>query len=334
MDRSDEIMSMSALVSSLRAAGRHHLSAGTFVVRPVTGSYLYRIEQFKQIQKMLGNGAKIESETFQVGGHDWRIRCYPNGEEGYEGFIGLYLEHASLDRTGDATADFRMSILDHTGKPLWTEGHAQLSEEIDDESEGDAQTFSIGKRTRWGWSDFMKVEDLDDEEHLKDGSLIIVCDVTVLNMRTIEYRDGMASTTTTQVPSESKEGADPDMEIEVGRVTIPANRSMLAAQSPVFKEELMPTKIRVEGIDADVFKALLYFICTNTLPQETLAKMAKPLLVAADRYKLEKMKLVCEEALCGQISMESVTNTLAFAEQHCCNVLKEACTQFLADFSF
>uniref|UniRef100_R7W1Q6 Speckle-type POZ protein-like protein n=2 Tax=Aegilops tauschii TaxID=37682 RepID=R7W1Q6_AEGTA len=303
---------MSALVSSLRAAGRHHLSAGTFVVRPVTGFYLYRIEQFKQIQKMLGNGAKIESETFRVGGHDWRVRCYPNGEEGYEGFIGLYLEHASLERTGDATADFRMSILDHTGKPSWTEGNAQLLEEIDDESEGDAQTFSIGKRTRWGWSDFMKVEDLDDKEHLKDGCLIIVCDVTVLDMHTIKYRDGMASTTTmvppsklhrepTEVPSESKEGSDPYMEIEVGRGTIPANRSMLAARSPVFKEELMPTKIHVEGIDADVFKALLHFIYTNTLPQEmeqqeTLAKMAKPLLVAADRYKLEKMKLVCEES--------------------------------------
>ncbi|KAF6982416.1 hypothetical protein CFC21_000807 [Triticum aestivum] len=332
-------MSMSALVSSLRAAGRHHLSAGTFIVRPVTGSYLYRIEQFKQIKKMLGNGAKIESDTFRVGGHDWRIRCYPNGKEGYEGFISLYLEHASLDRTGDATADFRMSILDHTGKPLWTEGHAQLSEEIDDESEGDAQTFSIGKRTRWGWSDFMKVDDLDDKEHLKDGSLIIVCDITVLDMRSIEYRDGMASTTTMEVPSESKEEADPDMEIEVGGVTFPANRSMLTARSPVFKEELVPTKIHIDGIDADVFKALLHFIYTDRLPQEmeeqeTLAKIVKPLLVAADRYKLEKMKQVCEEALCGQISMESVTATLAFAEQHCCSMLKEACTQFLADFSF
>ncbi|VAH13795.1 unnamed protein product [Triticum turgidum subsp. durum] len=287
---------------------------------------------------------------FRVGGHDWRIRCYPNGEEGYEGFIGLYLEHASLDRTGDATPDFRMSILDHTGKLLWTEGHAQLSEEIDDESKGDAQTFSIGKGIMWGWSDFMKVEDLDDKKHLKDGSLIIVCDVTVLDMRTIEYRDGMASTATTvppselhreptEVRSESKEGANPDMEIQVGGVTFPANRSMLAARSPVFKEELMPTNIRVDGIDADVFKALLYFIYTDKLPQEieeegTLAKMAKPLLVAADRYKLEKLKLVCEEALCGQIDMESVANTLAFAEQHCCSMLKDACTQFLADFSF
>lgn len=164
---------MSALVSALRAAGRHHLSAGTLITRPVTGSYLFRIEQFKRIQKMLGNGTMIESGTFRVGGHDWRIRCYPNGEKGHEGFIALYLVHASHDRTGDATADFFMSILDRIGKPSWSDGEAQIPEEIDDETEGDAQNFSI-RGDRWGWREFMKVEDLDDEEHLKDGCLTIV----------------------------------------------------------------------------------------------------------------------------------------------------------------
>ncbi|KAE8820532.1 Speckle-type POZ protein-like protein [Hordeum vulgare] len=246
MDRSDEITSISTVVSSLRAAGRHHLSAGTFAVRPVTGSYLFRIEQFKQIQKMLGNDTMIESGTFRVGGHDWRLRCYPSGEEGYEGFIGLHLKHASLERTGDTTADFHMSILDHT-----------------------CRKKSMMRA---------KAENLDDEEHLKDGCLSILCDVTVLDMRTTDYRDEMASTSTTAPPSElhresmevlseSKEGADPDLEIEVGRVTFPAKRPMLAARPPVFKTKLIPTKIRV-------------------------------------------------------------------AEEHCCRVLNEACTQFFADFSF
>ncbi|XP_020178334.2 BTB/POZ and MATH domain-containing protein 1-like [Aegilops tauschii subsp. strangulata] len=96
------------------------------------------------------------------------------------------------------------------------------------------------------------------------------------------------------------------------------------------------TRIRVDGTDAGVFKALLHFIYTDALPEEmakreTLATMAKPLLVAADRYKLDRLKLICEEALCGHINIFSVGATLAFAEQHCCRVLKEACMHFLAD---
>ncbi|KAM0912885.1 hypothetical protein ACQ4PT_012499 [Festuca glaucescens] len=84
-------MSLSALVSSLRTAGRQRLSAGTLVTTPVTGSYLFRIDQYTRLQKMVDVDTMIESETFSVGGHDWRIRCYPNGIEGHEGFISLYL---------------------------------------------------------------------------------------------------------------------------------------------------------------------------------------------------------------------------------------------------
>ncbi|KAF6982421.1 hypothetical protein CFC21_000812 [Triticum aestivum] len=342
---------MSALVSALRAAGRHHLSAGTLITRPVTGSYLFRIDQYKCIQKMVGNGTVIKSATFGAGGHDWRIKCYPRGEVGYRGYISLYLEHASHGRTGDATADYCMSILDHAGNPSWTKGNAQLSDETDSESESETETQAnnFSNHDAFGWGAFMKIEDLDEEEHLKDGCLCILCDVTVLDMRTTDYGARRASTGAMVPPPglhrqltedlwESKEGAD--VEIEVGGETFPAHRWMLAAVSPIFMAELLrspaATRIRVDGIDAGVFKALLHFIYTDALPeemakQEALATMAKPLLVAADRYKLDRLKLVCEEALCGHINMFSVGATLAFAEQHCCRVLKEACMHFLTD---
>ncbi|KAF6982417.1 hypothetical protein CFC21_000808 [Triticum aestivum] len=59
--------------------------------------------------------------------------------------------------------------------------------------------------------------------------------------------------------------------------------------------------------------------------------MAKPLLVGADRYKLERLKLICEEELCRHMGVHSVAAMLALAEQHCCRVLKEACTRFLSE---
>uniref|UniRef100_A0A0E0QZB9 MATH domain-containing protein n=1 Tax=Oryza rufipogon TaxID=4529 RepID=A0A0E0QZB9_ORYRU len=53
------------------------------------------------------------------------------------------------------------------------------------------------------------------------------------------------------------------------------------------------------------------------------------LLVAADRYNLERMKLICEDKLSKHIDAGSVANILALAEQHSCHTLKEACLEFL-----
>ncbi|TVU49254.1 hypothetical protein EJB05_00554, partial [Eragrostis curvula] len=54
------------------------------------------------------------------------------------------------------------------------------------------------------------------------------------------------------------------------------------------------------------------------------------LLVAADRYGLDRLKLMCEERLCSWIDVESVANTLALADQHQCVHLKDVCLRFIA----
>jgi len=54
------------------------------------------------------------------------------------------------------------------------------------------------------------------------------------------------------------------------------------------------------------------------------------LLVAADRYNLERLKLVCEEKLCGYIDVGTVATILTLAERHNCHGLKKACFDFLS----
>ena len=67
-------------------------------------------------------------------------------------------------------------------------------------------------------------------------------------------------------------------------------------------------------MDAEVCKALLQFMYTDSTPQELELATAEPLIFAADRYELEKLKLVCEEALGKNIDTSSVVATLALAE--------------------
>nr|AAP53881.2 BTB/POZ domain containing protein [Oryza sativa Japonica Group] len=81
-----------------------------------------------------------------------------------------------------------------------------------------------------------------------------------------------------------------------------------AARSPVFSVELYgPMKeseptgvVCVQDMEAQVFKALLRFMYTDSLPkmEEEEGVMCQHLLVAADRYNLERLKLICEEKLC------------------------------------
>ncbi|KAF8685293.1 hypothetical protein HU200_044060 [Digitaria exilis] len=84
-----------------------------------------------------------------------------------------------------------------------------------------------------------------------------------------------------------------DVTFEVQGDTISAHRLVLAARSPVFKAELFgPMKertmshIRIVDMDPRVFKAMIHFIYTDTLPEmdkDDTMVMAQHLVVAADR---------------------------------------------------
>lgn len=141
-----------------------------------------------------------------------------------------------------------------------------------------------------------------------------------------------------------------DVVFEVGEERFSAHRCVLAARSSVFKAELLGTMkekadgaIQVDDMEPGVFKSLLHFIYTDsldTMAQEDQSRdeaseeedlvMAQHLLVAADRYNVERLKLICEEKLCESIDSSMVATSLALAEQHNCNGLKEACFEFLA----
>ncbi|KAL6643086.1 hypothetical protein ACP70R_021267 [Stipagrostis hirtigluma subsp. patula] len=90
--------------------------------------------------------------------------------------------------------------------------------------------------------------------------------------------------------------------------------------------------VQVDDMEALAFKALLCFVYTDSLPQEMRKEeedvMYQHLLVAADRYDLKRLKLICEDKLCKRIGVDTVETILALAEQHHCDALKKACLDF------
>lgn len=64
-------------------------------------------------------------------------------------------------------------------------------------------------------------------------------------------------------------------------------------------------------------------MCTSTI-------LVQHLLAAADRFNLDRLKLLCEAKLCEEVNVNTVATTLALAEQHGCPQLKSICLKFAA----
>jgi speckle-type POZ protein len=323
---------MSALLSALRGAGRQQLSASTIVTRQATGSHVLRIDGYTEVSKMVGKGKRMRSEKISVCGYDWRINCYPNGsshkDEGSH--ISLFVQHASYgESVEDATIKVQASLLNQAGMPFYTKTIPEFPVY--------GQGFSEG----FGWNNFISHKDLDEENHLKDDCLTILCDLTVVAGERTKVAVPPEPTIWALAPWASDlhgglveaiwKKEKPDVTIEVGGETFVAHRWMLEARSTVLREDLALTSdLRVDDMDAEVFKTLLLFIYTDSPPLLEGATTAEKLLVAADRYRLDKLKLVCEKELCRHVDTGSLAATLVLAERHRCPVLREACMRLLS----
>jgi speckle-type POZ protein len=119
-----------------------------------------------------------------------------------------------------------------------------------------------------------------------------------------------------------------------------AHRYVLAARSSVLKAELFGQMkettmkcIEIHDMEPAIFEALLHFIYTDSLPSNCGVDQdaaLQHLLVAADRYGLDRLKAICEGKLCRKIDVQTVATTLALAEQHHSMQLKNTCLGYLS----
>ncbi|KAK1644135.1 hypothetical protein QYE76_061940 [Lolium multiflorum] len=308
-------------------------SASSIVAGAVSGYHLLKIVGYSRT-KELPNGQYIKSRPFRVGGRTWHVRYCPNGSQSNSiDFISFFLKFDDTLAEGETVkAQYKFSLLDQHGKPVLAYTKT-----------GRIREFSMDGQY-WGFDKFISREALEKSEHLKDDSFTVKVDVTIMG-------DFHTQDTPSIVlpPSDmhrhfgdllsSKVGVD--VEFRVGGETFSAHRSVLAARSPVFRAQFYgPMKVGttaeaicIDDIEAHVFNALLTFMYTDALPEMKHGEesaMAQHMLVAADKYDLDRLKLICEDKLSRGISTSSVATFLVLADQHHCYDLKAACLEFLS----
>ncbi|KAF8655394.1 hypothetical protein HU200_061135 [Digitaria exilis] len=102
---------------------------------------------------------------------------------------------------------------------------------------------------------------------------------------------------------------------------------MLAASSPVFNRQLsgqMREKdmdnIVVHDMQPAIFRALLQFVYTDSIIDMSgmdvhdQIEIIRHLLVAAERYCMDRLKNICEGVLCKCMDMESLLTYVALAD--------------------
>ncbi|KAJ1272869.1 hypothetical protein BS78_06G235700 [Paspalum vaginatum] len=301
-------------------------TSSSCLTHAVTAAHNFEVINFSLLEGM-GAGQFVCSRNFSVGGYDWNIRVYPDGDKAADNakFASAFLIATNGGQAG-VRAEFSLSVPDKDGK-VWTQRKAK-------------QVIVSGS----GWGQFIEKARLRPLLRDNHDRFTIRCVLTVIKDPVVEDVVAIAvpaPTVLQDLAGMLKRGEGTDVTFVVGGQRFPAHRCVLAARSAVFKAELLgamrekaTAHVRIEDMEPAVFEALLHFVYTDALPDgcDDAGKnvLMQHLLVAADRYGLHRLRHMCEDRMCRSVDAETVATTLALADQHHCVQLKNACLSFLA----
>jgi speckle-type POZ protein len=191
----------------------------------------------------------------------------------------------------------------------------------------------------WGFSYFVERSVLESL-YVLNGSFIIVGAVKVV-------RDNPIDVPPSDIGShlalllDCTDGSDVSFIVDAEK--FPAHRAVLAARSPVFKAQLLGSmaeanmsSITLHDIAPATFKVMLRFMYTDACPADAELggspdEMLQHLLAAADRFALDRLKLLCASKLWDTVSVDTVATILICAETYNRPELKKNCIDFFGE---
>ncbi|KAG8378626.1 hypothetical protein BUALT_Bualt07G0005000 [Buddleja alternifolia] len=315
-------------------------SSSQIVRRMEKGSHELLVENYS-LCKGIGVSKAIESKEFTVGGHQWTIRFYPDGQNDDANKKGNTYIAVCLKSESRSPVQFlsELYLLDQSSK-----GNHQGGSLFKDASPKQIDSITCGKMSGY----LVKRAFLKHSDYLRGDCLKIHCTIGVLTTGIQELRgiEVPESTIATDFGNllESKEGAD--VFFKVADESFCAHKCILAARSPFFwsyfSDYHEDQEMVIPDMEPRVFKAMLWFIYTGIFleeKQETflisgpfiVKSFLGKMLAAADQFHLKKLKNICESCILERLSGESVAYILHLAELCNATELKVACLKFIAE---
>ncbi|KAI4972592.1 hypothetical protein ZWY2020_003517 [Hordeum vulgare] len=318
----------------------------TTLMKTARGTHVLDIHGFSSVRKKQCDAdGFLYSPTFTVGGLDWAVRYYPDGDTHHAGgnsersdYVAAFVELVTEGAVAWARVGFGL-VDQTTGEtvPLFREKDPILFEA----SSEDTCTWGTGELAR--------------RSHLHAGSRYVLGDrlkiECVINVcGDFLTFDDPPPTPSSGLPLLQQVGygkGEPDVIIQVEGGTIGAYYCILDARAPGFLKHHIHTatassdgkvQIFMDGGDmpAPSVWALVQFAYTDALPVlggldgAGHKAMIRHLLIAAERYGMGRLRAICERVLCKSLDVETVAATLAMADRHGFKKLSEACAEFMA----
>ncbi|CAM0947075.1 unnamed protein product [Alopecurus aequalis] len=254
-------------------------SSRTSTVVVHSGEHRFKVFRHSRIK---GSNTRLTSRTFRVGGHEWAIDYYPNGDCSVvdSQFSSVYLTLVSTNESEVTTsASFCLQDVASPAPPGTGEKTKKsLAIKFSPSKTRNGKSFGI--------REFVSKADLAASGCLENDCLVIKCSMVI------------------------QDCVDDD-DILCG-----------------FMRESKQSIINIDDMDPDIFELLLYYMYNDYLPDfmdgptEEAKNTVQHLLVAADRYAVQRLKQIRESKLSKALDVDTVGFILALAEQYHCHRLK------------
>ncbi|KAK3134322.1 hypothetical protein QOZ80_6AG0547660 [Eleusine coracana subsp. coracana] len=315
--------------------------------------HLFKINGYSATRAM-GKSDTIPSKRLAVGGYEWEIHYTPSHDSEWHYWIAFKLVLLGAPRRSDVKAALRCRLMHRfssvgsDGRRGQEYGYGMCFRDADG-GDVDAQVSHAFKRTdeSSGWARLRKRNVLEASGVIVDDSFTVECTITVMTELPADAATGLlppCSGLNHHLGELLHKGTGADVTLVVSAESFAAHKAILASRSPVFMAEFFghmkenrSQSVEIKDMDPAVFRAMLHFIYTDLIPeldhqeQDGINAMVQHLLAAADRYGIQRLKLICEEKLMyDDVSIDTVAMTLVLAEQHGCSRLKAQCVDLIA----
>ncbi|OZC11432.1 hypothetical protein X798_01289 [Onchocerca flexuosa] len=325
--------------------GAVYISACSTKMDTIVFMHKWNVSQFSVQQELSSPGDFIESNVFGSTDHDYRFRLklFPCGkDEECRGYLSLFLQ---IFKCPSAKLRFRVNFYI----------------EAADGPRGCALNKNVVTINRGGIvtaSKFFSTETLKSRvaKFLPDDVLTVGVELTVYgdqNSTEIEpdldliYGNSGSSTSgiSSGISDEVRTRLDPhfmgrdlgqlldngdfsDFTLHVGRRSFKCHKAILSARSPFFQamfrdqtnQESVSGEVNLEDIAAETMAYVLEYIYKDTCSDSS--KRTLEILAAADRFCLDRLKNLCQEALIKDLSPNNFCERLRAADLYNAPVLK------------
>ena len=309
-------------------------SSGAGEIHVLGSSYKWVIYNFCIGCKKVGE--RLDSPVFNIISagkkSEWRLGLYPKGnKENTKRFLAICIEPLN---DFEVTATIAFSLLNSKNERVKM---ASFKNKV------------FSNLQKWGYAEWIEREYILDHRNsvLVDDTLMIVCDITLdenifdLNRRSKKrkseddiYHASLKEFDAYEKLFENSNNYDVYFKIEGQKLG--AHKLILAARSQVFSSLFSSidndyqdiSNIEITDIRFEAFKELLRFTYAGKVNR--IDELAHELLLAANRYRLDGLKAISEDALCNNLKSETVLNDLMLANMVNANRLKARAVEFIS----